>query len=121
MGPDRMGQGAQGAHMCDTRGTHLGLTMDPYGPQTGSPYGQQMGPHEGGPKCPLWVAHMDPDIIDRGGGAQKARTCNLEEGDTRDRGRRGSRWGEDRGEDEEEEIEEGGGGGEGEADREGGG
>ena len=48
-GPSRIGQGATRGPFGDTRGTHVGPTMDPSGPHMCSPYGSHV--------CPMRVAH----------------------------------------------------------------
>ena len=43
-GQAALARGPHGAHSGDTRGTHMGPTVDPSGPHTGSPYGPQVAP-----------------------------------------------------------------------------
>ena len=59
-------RGLQWAHSGDTRGTHLGPTMDPSGLHTGSPYGPQMGPMRVAQRALYGRSTWDPDRIGQG-------------------------------------------------------
>ena len=59
-------RGPQWAHSGDTRGTHLGPTMDPSGLHTDSPYGPQMGPMRVAQRALYGRPTWDPDRIGQG-------------------------------------------------------